>query len=265
MYCYNFLPPSQREVELNDANYKCKDIFRKVSLLANEINLDSTLSLCNLYLYLLYSGNLSINGKFTQETENIKYDGALNLMLGYGCCRNISDGLKSLLNINDIENYQLVTKFNPNLITYKYDPILNEVDNKFDFKISNLFKKYEDSTHILNLVIDEDKYFSYDATWGLILKLNGDKLKVVNGSGRMKILLPDCNFKDYWGKETNKTKEYLNSIEKMEYYSAIEFESAFKNDLVNFKDNDSLIKSFYEDCHSNMEFISEVLKKSPVK
>ena len=262
---FYFFTPTKEEIELKEIYYKSREIFKSVTLLANEMNLESALSLCNLYLYLLYSGNLSINGEFKQEINNIKDDGAPNLMLGYGCCRNIYDGLETLLNINNIESYKLVTKFNSNLISYKYDPILNKKNNIFDFKISNLFEKYQDSTHCLNLVIDEDRYFVYDVTLGLLLKLKKNRLKVINGTGNMKILLPNCNFKDHIGTRFDKTKEYLKNIEKKECYNAKEFESVFKKDLVNFKDNDSLIKSFYEDSHKNIEFICKVLKKSPVK
>lgn len=67
------------------------------------------------------------------------------------------------------------------------------------FAFLNLFKPYDyRAWHGLNLVIEDNGYFVYDATWRLILELKGSRLKVINGTGYMKIIFSESNFKDIW-------------------------------------------------------------------
>ena len=243
---FGYLFP-EKERKLHDAYIKQEEIFENIRALASSININSSLSLCNFYLYLLYSGNLSINKTFIQKSDNIISDGAINLILGYGCCRNISAGLKKLLNKNKIENYVLTTEFKTNLIIFKYNPLSNKkVIN--DITLKSLFKKDNHPLHALNLIVDDDKCFGFDATWGFILRLCNNKLKMINSNGKMKIL------------EDKKTKQYLKELKMLDCYTNLEFENTFREDLIKFKDNDNLIKSFYDDNHEKMDFICKVLK-----
>ena len=45
----------------------------------------------------------------------------------------------------------------------------------------------------------------------------------------------------------------------LDCYTNLEFENTFKEDLIKFKDNDNLIKSFY-DVNQKMDFICKALK-----
>lgn len=68
-------------------------------------------------------------------------DGAANIMLGYGCCRNISDGLLKLLTLNNVESYELTTKFNPYQILSKYNPVFNiDYEDQEKTKFIRFFK-----------------------------------------------------------------------------------------------------------------------------
>lgn len=252
---------NEDDIILKEALFKCDEIFKNIMYLASSININSSLSLCNLYLYLLYSGNLSINKTFIQKSDNIINDGAINLILGYGCCRNISAGLKELLDKNKIENYILTTQIKQNLIIFRYDPLFNKkvISN---ISLNNLFKKDYSSLHELNLIIDKDKCFCYDATWGFILKLCNNNLKMINSSGKMKILHFERNFMDYCYKETEKTKQYLKELKRLNCYTNQEFKNTFKEDLIKFKNNDKLIKSFYDDNYEKMDFICKTLRKN---
>ena len=46
----------------------------------------------------------------------------------------------------------------------------------------------------------------------------------------------------------------------LDYYTNLEFENTFREDLIKFKDNYNLIKSFYDDNYEKMDFICKVLK-----
>ncbi len=248
---------------------KCYEIFKKIILLADKLNVNSALSLCNLYSYLLYTGNLSIDKKFVLTDKQILSNGALNIALGYGCCRNINDGLRRLLCLSDVENHKLVTSFNENAILITYDPIFNNpIKDVNDFKLTIMYllkslKNYDKSlTHSLSLVIDGDEYFCYDATWDLILKLNetATALKVVNGKGLMNIMFPRCNFKDSYS--TDKTRKYLKSIKTKNNCDLKKYKNTFDTDLIKFKDNSSLIKDFHDEIKENIESICKSLKKN---
>ena len=52
---------NEDDIILKEELFKCDEIFKNIMYLASSININSSLSLCNLYLYLLYSGNLSKN------------------------------------------------------------------------------------------------------------------------------------------------------------------------------------------------------------
>ncbi len=230
------------------------------------MNVDSTLSLCNLYSYLLYTGNLSIDKRFEQSIDKIVNDGAANIMLGYGCCRNIFDGLSTLLRINNVENYELSTKFNPNKIFSKYDPIFkDEYDmDGIKTKITRFFYSFKPydykSSHALNLVVEDNNYFVYDATWFLLLKIKGSGLKVINGTGYMKIVFPESNFKDFSYGESSETRRYLEQLKCLGTYKFEEFKSHSESDFIKFKDNSKLINSFYIDAHPSIESVCKILK-----
>lgn len=257
---------STKEIKLEKVNDKCTEIFRKISLLADEMKVDSTLSLCNLYSHLLYRGNLSIDRKFEQSINKIVDDGAANIMLGYGCCRNISDGLSTLLTLNNVENYELTTKFNPYQILFKYNPVFN-IDYKDQGKtkfirLLNLFKPYDyRAWHGLNLVIEDNGYFVYDATWRLILELKGLRLKVINGTGYMKIIFSESNFKDILDNRSVETRRYLKQLESLGSYKFDEFKELSKLDFIKFNDSSNLIDSFYCDVHPDIESVCKILKQ----
>lgn len=253
----------EEEKKKNEIEDKYMDIMNKIILLSNELKQESSLSLCNLYLYLLYTGNLSINKKFNYSADNIINDYGLNLMLGYGCCRNISDGLSDLLRKKEIKAYKVTTKFNKNRLTSNYhlnfvsSPFVEERKPDF-FDFLRKFKPDFDilSLHVLNLILDNDKYFIYDATNGEILRLNKNKLDLLGNTGKMKIVELEWYEDDF-----KEAKKYLEEIEQRENICYDEFKDSIETDFSLYKKQNKLISDFYSDAHDNIESIVKYLEK----
>lgn len=83
-------------------------VLDKMVNLSEQLEVNDDLSLCFLYAYLLYTGNLSINRDFKYEANNIYNDYFYQIMLGYGCCRNIEDGLSKFLNKKILKTIVLI-------------------------------------------------------------------------------------------------------------------------------------------------------------
>lgn len=245
--------------KIEEAETLEEKIILKISKLAEEINLNSSISLCNLYSYLLYSGNLSIDKKFCYSSENIYNDGSLNNMMGYGCCRNISDGLMKVLRANDITSYFLSTKFNKNKVFCKvsFDFVSDHLyENIITFNDIKNFIIPNTSLHRLNLVIGEEKYIVYDPTWGVILRISGNFLKPINGLGKMHIeKIARSNFI-----ECGDSEYILDLISKREFYNYEDFAKQYVDDIRIINGNKKLIDEFYIDSHFDIETICKLIK-----
>ena len=111
MFIYNEFDKSLEDNEIMRKNIK--NIVNNIINLSEKIDIKDNyeLSLCNLYAYLLHNGYLSVDKTFDYSIENIKHDYFNNIMLGYGCCHNISDGLKEVLDAAEVKNCVLSTTF----------------------------------------------------------------------------------------------------------------------------------------------------------
>lgn len=256
---FNFAMNEEKERQTEEAEILEEKIIVKISKLAEEINLNSSISLCNLYSYLLYSGNLSVDKEFHYSSENIYNDGSLNNMMGYGCCRNISDGLMKVLKANGITSYFLSTRFNENKVFCKvcFDFVSDHLyENIITFNDIKNFIIPNTSLHRLNLVIDEEKYIVYDPTWGVILRVSGNFLKPINGFGKMHIeKIARSNFI-----ECGDSEYILDLISKKEFYDYKEFEKQYVDDIRMINRSKKLIDEFYIDSHSDIETICNLLK-----
>lgn len=245
--------------KIEEAEALEEKIVEKIVKLSHEINFNSSISLCNLYSYLLYSGNLSIDRKFSQSSKNIYDNSSLNNMLGYGCCRNISDGLMKVLKANDITSYFLSTKFNKNKVFCKvsFDFVSDHLyENIITFNDIKNFIIPNTSLHRLNLVIDEEKYIVYDPTWGVILRASGNFLKPINGFGKMHIeKIARSNFI-----ECGDSEYILDLISKREFYNYKDFAKQYVDDIRIINRNKKLIDEFYIDSHFDIETICKLIK-----
>lgn len=215
------------------------ELLEKIDILAKKLNIKDELSLCNLYAYLLYTGKLSINKTFYYDKENVKDNDFYNIMLGYGCCRNIAKGLKEVLDKADIKNCILSTA-----------PL---------YKI--------DSNHVVNLIITDKGYFVYDITNMFFFKVSGKLLKTINEK-TIPIKVTDI-YTTFCGSRKSGIDIYnhkyikdfdacplLKKVRKNPRYTKEEYLQHYEKDIAYFKENEDLFTKFYDDAFDNIKEIT---------
>lgn len=246
MFIYNEFDKSLEDNETMRKNIK--NITNNIINLFEKFDIedDSELSLCNLYAYLLNEGYLSIDKEFNYNVDDIKHDYFNNIMLGYGCCRNISDGLKEVLDAAEVKNCVLSTTF-------------------------NLFSS--DSEHCLNLVIEDKKYFVYDITNMYFIRKSLNLLRVLNAKNT---LMKAVNVKTTFDGEnysrsmslTNKNYDdefnvgpIFKELQKYEPYSLVEYLKCYDENISSFKENEILFNKFYIDSYDDIKSVNDILIK----
>lgn len=218
------------------------ELIYKIYNLSKELNIDDELSLCNLYAYLLYTGRLSINKVFNYSKEGIKDNGFYNIMLGYGCCRNIANGLKMVLDKANVKNCILATA-----------PL---------YKIN--------SNHVVNLIITDEGYFIYDITNMFLFKITGKLLNTINERTiPIKVIDIDTTFSgsrkrgiDIYNHKYDKKFDLsiiLKGVRKNPLYTKEEYLEIYEKDIAFFKENEDLFEEFYDDAYENIKGITNSL------
>lgn len=246
MFIYNGFDKSLEDNEIMRKNIK--NIVNNIINLSEKIDIKDNyeLSLCNLYAYLLNNGFLSIDKTFDYSIDNIKHNYFNNIMLGYGCCRNISDGLKEVLDAAEVKNCVLSTTF-------------------------NLFSN--DSEHCLNLVIGDKKYFMYDITNMYFIRKSLNLLRCMNAKNT---LMKAINVKTTFDGEnyskllslTNKDYDkrfsvapVFKDLQKYDCYKLIEYLNCYEDDINCFKENEKLFNMFYTDSYDDIKSVNDILIK----
>ncbi len=208
-----------------------KKVLDKMVGLANELDVKDDLSLCFLYAYLLYTGNLSINRKFKYDKNNIYNDEFYQVMLGYGCCRNIEDGLYKFLNRFDFKI------------------------NKLDVNTSVLLKK---PNHCVNMIISDNGYFVFDVTNMELLKIYKHLLKAENNRGinLERIIKPKLGLK-----ESAFNYFDLNEEERHFKYDLKEYLERKKTNMEHFRKNKDVFDNFYDSAKDDIKEISHLILK----
>lgn len=208
--------------------YKIGDkVLDKMVNLSTELEVKDELSLCFLYAYLIYTGNLSVNRNFRYDKNNIYNNYFYQIMLGYGCCRNIEDGLSEFLNKKDIKNHTVYVNTNP-------------------------FAK--NLNHCVNLIILKDGYFVFDVTNMELLKISGRFLRRINVKGLhyTKIINPKESIFDCF----NLRKEQRNFK-----YNLDEYLNKEKYDFEFFRKNQCIFNNFYDEAKDDIKEINRLILK----
>lgn len=226
---FHFEPDKKKEY--------ANELLDKIDILAKKLNIKDELSLCNLYAYLLYKGKLSLYKVFNYHTEDIKDNGFYNLMLGYGCCRNIASGLKQVLDKANVKNCVLAT--------------------------APLYKMKSD--HVVNLIITDEGYFIYDITNMLFMKVTGKLLTSINYKMTpTKITNIKTTFngrtRDIYCKN-DKIFDPTSTLKECKSlrYTKEEYLERYEKDISFFKENEDLFQEFYVDAFENIKGITNSL------
>lgn len=244
--------------EIKQRNYINKNLDEMVDKtvnLSDELKLEETLSFCNLYSYLLYNGYFSYDKNFTKQ--NFGELPASSICLGTGDEYAISDMLELFLTKKEIQNYSFLANYSPSKITI--NPIFDV--NK---KEVNMPGKGNYRLEPLNLIIpSKTEHFIYDPSLMAVLRvLNNREITLVNGEGKMYLNYPDSNIFGDMKQDNGKSNKLFYKTSKIPSCKRKLCIQLFEDDLIKFKDANSLIENFYTDIHPNIENVCKVLKRS---
>lgn len=138
-------------------------IIREYVNLQSKLGVKSPAQIFAMFEYALKNGYLSFDKYFGYSVSPL-YDKkdllGVDVICGYGCCRNIASMLYDIFCLSGYENYCIDVK-----------------SSKQGTKFHGLYKVF--SNHAMNMVIDGDKAHYFDPTLNLIYSYNGRKL--ING------------------------------------------------------------------------------------
>ena len=228
-------------------------ILDNIYNLAQELGINDEMSICKLYAYLLYACKLSQDAQFHYD-KDVKADDYSNITLGYGCCRNIADGLKKVLDRFNIKNCILTVSFNTKL----------------------MFELQKDKKlHSVNLIVTDKGYFIYDATNMLFFKISKRFLKAMNKDSKVRPiricktfddreydyldaeLARDIEDESY--EETFNSKKLLKELRPNCLYNFEEIRKIYNDNQDTFREKKEVINKFYDDNLNNIKRIASTI------
>ena len=233
------------EHKYTDLLYDYKEILNQTSVLAQELNLNTSYELSILYTYLLW------NGYFSQNCQ-MKYDmekrlilcglDSLSIMTGYGICLNFSNMLKDFLNHCGFDSAVISS--------------------------NRMFWKNELMDHVFTLIKDNDKFYIFDSTNVLSLEPKKiDQAKIVVGKKIFKHKYKLYPYNSYYLNFDSKSIETLD-----DFRTTTDFESPYskkdylmtqKRCLELLQNNEHLLNNYYFTVRENIDYIANkvLLKK----
>lgn len=259
--------------EYLDENFNSEQLYNEIInrcyILAQELNLKSSLEYANLFSYMLWNGYFSKDKKL--EFNN--YDRALiegafsyDIANGKGVCLNFSTMLSDFLN---------KTNYSSAVLANKIDKIKRNYEVKIDraiYKDKNIFKKIDKKmlakfltlipnnipNHAFNLICDKDKMYVYDATNFLIFDVKDKSMaNAVGLDGKAKI----SPYFSYLLNDSEKSILTLDKFHLINDHSKLNvpnFGDIINKDVKYFDDNKSLLNDFYDDIKGNVDLLADI-------
>lgn len=240
-----------------------KLLLEKMHQLAKELNIGNSLELSILFSYLLWNGYLSKNKKH----QYIDYDDEpiilgmnfINVLNGYGVCRNYSEMLKDFLNYSGYQSVILANYMSNNI---KVDYIMDIQKRRIQMPGNSKTFQIRKANHAFNLIEDKGMYI-YDPTNLLLYNSKNQSVAtLVNGKGKNKIF-PYQSYDFCYSKEDEKMLDKLFAKEKViSPYDKTDFKSTSEITIDIMKGSHSLLEDFYDEAKIDIIGISEETKKA---
>lgn len=247
------------------------DLLDQMCILADELELTTSLEVANLYSYLLWNGYLSKSKQNISRTNKAKLIGGLyfsTIMDGVGDCINHSDMLKDFLNrygynassVINLADKKTISTYKPNIEQHKakksidiYSYIMNPVIRKA-------------GNHVFTLIEENNKFYIYDSSNLNILSIKNPYIaEVINGKGTYKM-------HPFLSSIFNIEKTQDDAISNMVYtddiispYNKKDFIAITEENTEKFKSNISSFEYFYDDVRADIINISELTNQIKVK
>jgi len=266
----DFLEKKKYLEEVTDVSKNYKTLLQKCKLLADELNLNNSLEVANLYTYLLWNGYFSKDKELKFQIDNrVITHGAFSYDIanGIGVCLNFSNMLADFINEFDYSAASIINYMGKGIDkSYKVDIERNKSKQKLHKKLGNsimsLISK-KTGNHAFTLINEKGKLYIYDSTNLCAFKLiNKNEAVMLAGKGNVKIK-PYFSYSINFSEKTNDTLDKLHNSNKIESpYSKKDFIITWEESLELFLDNIKLLDDFYEDVKDKIIYISDTQNRS---
>ena len=252
-----------KKVARTEEDYK--EILRKTKLLSQELKLNNSLEISNLFTYLLWNGYFSKDKRLNfQSHDRLLLSGAYSqdIMNGHGVCLNFSDMLTDLLNEYDFSAATILNKL-PTKPHLDYRPDIER--NRSKKKLSNslirmllipIMKNFPN--HAFNLIKENNGLYIYDSTNLFISNLTSkNESIIITGVGKIK-LYPYFSYYINLDNKPVETLDFLHTTTNYESpYTKSDFIDTWEECLLLFTKNMGLLNDFYDEIYSNINKITE--------
>lgn len=269
----NLLKSNNVILEMNLENYKkhveeYEVVLKNIIDLSNNLGFSTSLELCILYSYLLWSGYLSTDKTHTYKIEdrmNIQGLYSFDILKGSGVCLNYADMLCDLLSLAGYENNLLLNKMTDTIIKGYVPETIERNIVKPKKRTKSIIKVLEPMTkivgnHAFNLIHDDGLYI-YDPTNLIAFSLNNYKeAQLVSGIGTI-TLNPYTSFLLSKKRETKTIERLLWEKELNCPFTEEEYKETFIRTLEIIDQNKDLIEETYNKNKEYIQYIAENSKK----
>lgn len=191
----------QNREQYQEALVSLWKVLENYKNLAGELKIDKALELSHLFYYMLWNGYFAVGKEHSYNTKGrLLMPGlfSFDVIRGGGVCLAYSNLLSDFLQINGKKATFVTCKvpIGKGEVESNYEPqVKRNVKNDTSFgmmvlmKILNgLVEKF--GNHAITLVLEDEKFFGYDATNGFILNINDDgEASIINGKGKFQLKL----------------------------------------------------------------------------
>ena len=246
------------------------DLLDQMCILADELELNNSLEVANLYSYLLWNGYLSKNKQNISRIKTNSIEGLYfsNIMDGVGDCINHSDMLKDFLNrywynassVINLADKKTVSTYTPDIEQQKakknidiYSYIMNPVIRKA-------------GNHVFTLIEENNKFYIYDSSNLNILSIKNPYIaEVINGKGTYKMHPFLSNIFNVEKKQDDAISNMIYTDDIISPYNKKDFIAITEENIEHFKRNISAFEYFYDDVRSDIINISNLKNQIKVK
>ncbi len=246
------------------------EILKNYKLLADELNINSSLDQCHLFTYMLWNGYYSVSKSHCYKLqERLLLPGmySFDVIKGKGVCLSYSELLHNYLTINNKKSAILSCKVptKKEAISCDYKPeiernVKSNISSKvFTSIIMCIFKRMINQTgnHSITLVEENDKLFCYDPTNLFVLNLiDENTASIINGKGNFDIK-PLSTLITQSNADPNHLFEKLLYDDIKQAFTRKEIIYSFENIMELIKNNINLLDDAYDNIHSNLEIIDK--------
>ena len=264
---------SEKIKSVVDTEEDYKEILRKTKLLSQELKLNNSLEISNLYTYLMWNGYFSKDKELKfQSHDRLLLSGAFSqdIMNGHGVCLNFSDMLTDLLNEYDFSAATLMNKL-PSRINLDYKPDIER--NRSKKKLSSslirmllipIMKSFPN--HAFNLIKENNGLYIYDSTNLFISNLTSkNESTIITGNGKIN-LYPYFSYYINLDNKSVDTLDFFHTTTNYESpYTKSDFIDTWEECLLIFIKNMGLLNDFHCEIKHNINKINEENKDVKIK